>query len=74
MSDPRIQEYEAKHDCRLLGLLGPGPGQDGFVARSDRLTAVKFFDRDERFRRELEVYQILKPKVSTISPATPCRS
>lgn len=62
MTDPRIQEYERRHGCRLLGLLGLGPGQDGFVVRSDRLTAVKFFDRAERFDREREVYQVLQSK------------
>jgi hypothetical protein len=62
MTDPRVQEYERRHGCRLLGSLGPGPGQDGFVMRSDRLTAVKFFDRAERFGRELEVYQVLQAK------------
>lgn len=46
----------------MLGRLGPGVGQDGFVLRSDRLTAVKFFDRSDRFSRELEVYQILHAK------------
>ena len=30
--------------------------------RSDRNTAVKFFDRPDRFRRELEVYQVLSDK------------
>jgi hypothetical protein len=45
-----------------VGPLGPGVGQDGFVRRSDRLTAVKFFDRAERFGRELEVYRILQSK------------
>jgi hypothetical protein len=40
-------------------LLGSGPGQDGFVLRSDRLTAVKFFDRLDRFARELKVYHVL---------------
>lgn len=30
--------------------------------RSDRLTAVKFFDRIDRFDRELEVYQVLTAK------------
>jgi hypothetical protein len=59
MTDPRVSNYEARQHCRLLGYLGPGPGQDGFVLRSDRLTAVKFFDRVERFERELEVYQVL---------------
>ena len=50
------------HQCRLLGFLGSGRGQDGFVLRSDRLTAVKFFDRIDRFDREREVYRILSEK------------
>jgi hypothetical protein len=62
MIDPRVEEYERRHRCRLLGVLGAGIGQDGFVRRSDRLTAVKFFDRDDRFRRELEVYRIVQVK------------
>ncbi|HET6252080.1 MAG TPA: hypothetical protein VFE47_30625 [Tepidisphaeraceae bacterium] len=62
MADPRIKEYEARHQCRFPGLLSPGPGQDGFVLRSDRFTAVKFFDRTERFSRELEVYQVLRER------------
>jgi hypothetical protein len=62
MADTRIGEYEGRHRCRLLGLIGPGPGQDGFVMRSDRLTAVKFFDRTDRFNRELEVYQVLRDR------------
>jgi len=60
MIDPRIQEYETRYHCRLLGLLGPGPGQDGAVYRSDRLTAVKFFDRRDRYDRELAVYRTLQ--------------
>ena len=67
MSDPRIREYESRHGCRLLGSLGPGPGQGGFVQRSDRLTAVKFFDSPDRLRRELEVYQALRDKELTAS-------
>ena len=59
MTDPRVTEYEMRYGCRLLGLLGPGPGQDGFVCRSDRLTAVKFFERVDRFHREREVYELL---------------
>lgn len=62
MTDSRIREFEVGHRCRLLGFLGPGPGQDGFVQRSDRLSAVKFFDRMDRFERELEVYEILRTK------------
>lgn len=62
MNDPRVREYEIRHGRRLLGYLGAGPGQDGFVLRSDRLTAVKFFDRLDRFEREHEVYQILQAR------------
>jgi hypothetical protein len=62
MTDPRTGECESRHRRQLLGFLGPGPGQDGFVLRSDRLTAVKFFDRVERFNREHEVYRILSNK------------
>lgn len=62
MANPRIREYEVGHQCQLPGSLSPGPGQDGFVMRSDRRSAVKFFDRSERFHRELEVYQVLASK------------
>jgi hypothetical protein len=62
MNDPRVNVYESRHGRRFTGPLGPGPGQDGFVLRTDRLTAVKFFDREERFHRELEIYQILSSK------------
>jgi hypothetical protein len=59
MTDPRIAKYETNYQCELDGYFGHGPGQDGFVLRSDRMTAVKFFDQSHRFNRELEVYQIL---------------
>jgi hypothetical protein len=62
MDDPRIGLYETRHNCQLLGPIGPGTGQDGFVRRSDRSTVVKFFDRPQRFERELEVYRILQAK------------
>ena len=62
MVDPRVSAFESRRGCRLLGRLGPGPGQDGFVLRSDRLTAVKFFERAERYSREHQVYQMLRAK------------
>jgi hypothetical protein len=62
MIDPRVQEYELRHHRKFSGFLGPGPGQDGFVLRTDRLTAVKFFDRPDRFDRELRVYQVLQAR------------
>src|SRR5262249_356757 len=60
MTDPRILQYQERYQCQLLGYLGAGPGQDGFVLKSDRLTAVKFFDRIDRFSREFEVYLLLE--------------
>src|SRR4051812_1688807 len=62
MNDPRIAEYASRRGRQFLGYLGSGAGQDGFVLRSNRLTAVKFFDRADRFLRELEVYQLLAAK------------
>src|SRR5258708_7244360 len=59
MNDPRISTYEAGYACRLYEALGSGKGQDGFVLRSNRGTAVKFFDSADRFCRELEVYHLL---------------
>src|SRR5580658_7240499 len=62
MTDPRIRDYETRYECRFKGMLGAGPGQDGFVMRSDRFTAVKFFDRLDRFEREHEVYQVMSAR------------
>ena len=62
MNDPRIAQYESRHQCRLFEALGSGAGQDGIVFRSDRVTAVKLFDSEHRFRRELEVYHLLRAK------------
>lgn len=62
-NEQRIHRYEQRHLCLLdAGYLGPGPGQDGFVMHSSRFTAVKFFDRRDRFIRELEVYLVLEDK------------
>jgi hypothetical protein len=58
----RIIAYELLTSQSLVGYLGPGPGQDGFVMESSALTAVKFFDREERFNREAEVYSLLQDK------------
>ena len=38
MANPRIVEYEARHQCRLPSVLGPGPGQDGVVMHQIGLT------------------------------------
>lgn len=58
----RIAAYEHLTGQKLLGYLGPGPGQDGFVQESSDATAVKFFDREERFVRESEVYRVLEAR------------
>lgn len=64
----RILAYERLTGQQLLGLLGPGPGQDGFVMESSAMTAVKFFDREARFIREAEVYALLlERKIRTIA-------
>jgi len=62
MIDPRVWQYESKYGLHVTGRLGPGPGQDGNVYRTDRATAVKIFDREERFTREDAVYRILTNK------------
>jgi hypothetical protein len=62
MIDPRVHDYETRHNCLLIGPVGHGSGQDGFVLRSNRPTAVKFFNRYDRFHRELEVYQTLEAR------------
>jgi hypothetical protein len=54
----RILAYERITGQTLAGHLGTGPGQDGLVMESSMMTAVKFFDRQERFTREAEVYSL----------------
>jgi hypothetical protein len=58
----RILAYQRLTGQTLHGYLGPGPGQDGFVMESSDVTGVKFFDREERFRREVDVYLRLKER------------
>ena len=60
MNDPRISAYATRYQLQLLDYLGSGRGQDGFVLDTGTLTAVKFFDRIDRFDRELEVYHFLQ--------------
>jgi len=62
MKDVRADDYQSRYACGFVGSLGMGVGRDGFVLSSDRMTAVKFFDRKERFLRELEVYRVLAAK------------
>ena len=60
MTDPRTLQYAKKYQIQLRSPLGSGRGQDGFVLKTDSISAVKFFDSSERFERELEVYLILR--------------
>lgn len=57
--DARFETFGHRYQRKLLGPLGVGVGQDGRVLRSDRNTAVKFFDSLDRFEREWEVYNVL---------------
>jgi hypothetical protein len=59
LRDARFETFEQRYQRRLFGPLGVGVGQDGRVVRSDRNTAVKFFDSLDRFEREWEVYSVL---------------
>jgi len=51
--------FHARHARICLDKLGAGAGQDGTVWRTVQHTAVKFFDRIDRFERERDVYQLL---------------
>jgi hypothetical protein len=62
MNDPRLNEFQRRYGCELTGGLGLQVGQDGRVLSTNRLTAVKFFDREHRFQREHEVYRVLSEK------------
>jgi hypothetical protein len=62
MDESRRKVFEARYGVILRHHLGPGPGQDGVVIQSNRMTAAKFFDRSERYSRELEVYRVLRGK------------
>lgn len=61
-SDERIKIFQRLTNQTLYHYLGPGPGQDGFVLKTSHLTAAKFFDRGDRYRRERDVYRILSSK------------
>jgi len=59
MEASRKEKFASRYRVTLLHHLGPEAGQQNAVFQSDRMTAVKFFDRPSRFARELEVYRIL---------------
>jgi hypothetical protein len=59
MSGDLIVRFHARHGRLCVELLGTGVGQDGTVWRTTTHTAVKFFDRVDRYRRERDVYQVL---------------
>jgi len=51
--------FLARHGRVCVDKLGAGVGQDGTVWRTAQNTAVKFFDRLDRYEREAEVYRLL---------------
>jgi hypothetical protein len=51
--------FHRRHGRLCVDKLGAGVGQDGTVWLTAKRTAVKFFDRQDRYQRELEVYQLL---------------
>jgi hypothetical protein len=51
--------FYARHGRLCLEKLGAGAGQDGTVWLTAQNTAVKFFDRLDRYEREAEVYRLL---------------
>lgn len=59
MSPDLTSAFHARHARLCVEKLGAGVGQDGTVWRTAQHTAVKFFDRSERFERERDVYQLL---------------
>jgi len=54
--------FHRRHGGLCVEKLGAGVGQDGTVWLTQQRTAVKFFDRLDRYRRELEVYQLLRSR------------
>jgi len=62
MYKSRQNAFETRYGVALLYHLGLGPGQDGVVFQTNRLTAVKLFDLPTRYSRELEVYHTLSLK------------
>ena len=59
MDSDCTSRFLARHGRLCIDKLGAGVGQDGTVWRTAQHTAVKFFDRLDRYQRELEVYRLL---------------
>jgi hypothetical protein len=59
METDYTSKFYARHGRLCIDKLGAGAGQDGTVWRTAQHTAVKFFDRLDRFEREVEVYRLL---------------
>jgi hypothetical protein len=59
MSDAPAQ-YELKYQVRLIDRLGDG--KDGRVFQTEHGRAVKFFNDESIFRRELRAYQTLRQR------------
>jgi hypothetical protein len=59
MDSDFTSKFHARHGRLCIDKLGAGAGQDGTVWRTAQHTAVKFFDRVDRYEREVEVYRVL---------------
>jgi hypothetical protein len=59
MNTDHSAKFSARHGRLCVEKLGAGVGQDGTVWRTAQHTAVKFFDRLDRYERERDVYGVL---------------
>ena len=60
MHDPRWAQFEQSYGTKIKGVLGFG--RDGNVVYTNRRTAVKFFDRQDGYSRELAAYEAITAK------------
>src|SRR5690349_5628372 len=59
MSDA-FEQYELRYGVQLVDKLGHG--KDGSVFETAKRAAVKFFDQQSLYQRELRAYQILRQR------------
>jgi hypothetical protein len=59
MNSDCTSRFREKYGRLCVDKLGAGIGQDGTVWRTAEHTAVKFFGRLDRYKREVEVYRLL---------------
>jgi hypothetical protein len=56
--DDSLSQYQTRYKVQFIEKLGDG--KDGTVLKTSQGQAVKFFDDDAIYRRELRAYQILR--------------